>query len=405
MMDSGNLAYEIIDKMYTFGVKPLIVEKQDYAYIKDPVFDIKRNRVVAEVLKSIIRSDLEPDEKIIQKLCMFLCTNQNIDGSWNEIHVNYNQPSSLITSIVADALLLYNTKKKDKKIQKVIDTAKDYVISQERSPGYFVKSKLYTADHLNVDATCGAFLAAYDKVFSDDTCLTIAQRTAKHICDYQNTDGSYPYIVAKGTDSPLMDVPCIHYQGVTLYYLSKIQEIIQEKCLENNMMKGTSWLSHVQMKNGRFDWSKSGLMFASYLSGAYAFAFSTFMYASQWDEKYKENAQQCLMELQKNCNSLCLRWEKDGWLSYPFSISKSLQSASIGKHSYKHTLYRLGYFSYRELARRKHAKHVDDTFFRNLTNLFKIKVSTVEPFTNYPDLFMSSEIMDCLSYRGINKVS
>ena len=69
--------FEIIDNVYESGIKPLIVEKEKYAYIKDPVFDIKRNRVVAEVLKAIINSNLEVDEKIVAKLCRYLEKTQN----------------------------------------------------------------------------------------------------------------------------------------------------------------------------------------------------------------------------------------------------------------------------------------------------------------------------------------
>ena len=41
----------------------------------------------------------------IEKLLNWLLDKQNSDGSWNEVHVNYNHPSALITSIVGEALV------------------------------------------------------------------------------------------------------------------------------------------------------------------------------------------------------------------------------------------------------------------------------------------------------------
>ncbi len=397
MKGAESLAYELLDGIYNTGVKPLIVEKEKYAYIKDPVFGIKRNRVVAETLKAIVRLDLEKDEKIIEKLCRYLVKTQNKDGSWNEIHPNYNQPSALITSIVGEALLVCHKRFASDGLEKCVHLAKDFVLSMEKSPGYFLKSKQYKADHLNVDATCGAFLASYGKFFSDEECVRVARETAKHICNHQLSDGSYPYTVSKGDSAYLLDVPCIHYQGVTIYYLSKIDEVITEKWLHDSLIGGVEWLSKTQMSDGRFDWSKSGLMFAYYLSGAYAFAFSSFLYVSRWDKKYLENARLCLEVLKNNTCDLCLRWEKDSWMTFPLSFPISLKTALIGSYPFKHKLFRLGYGLYRQMARRRYSTRIDDKFFRVLTDVLNQKTSTIEPFANFPDLFMTTEVMDCIS--------
>jgi len=392
-------AYEIINSIYTYGVKPLIVEKEDYAYIRDPVFDVKRNRIIAETLKTIIRleSNLEKDEKIILKLYGHLEKNQNNDGSWNEIHPDYNQPSALITSIIGEALLLFHEKFPNKNLEESVHLARDYVLSQEKSPGYFLKSVQYTADHLNVDATCGAFLALYGKIFSDEHCIKIAKQSAKHICDHQFLDGSYPYTINKGNYPYLLNIPCIHYQAVTLYYLSKIHAVIKEKWLEENLKKGTEWLFAAQKNNGQFDWSKSGLMLTYYLVGAYAFAFSSFVYASKWNEKYFEKAKLCLNVIKENTKELCLRWEKNSWTTFPLSISLTFRTALIGDYPLKHRLERFGFGLFRQIARRRIATQTDVKLYTILANILNVKTLSRESFKNYPDMFMTSEVLDCLS--------
>ena len=248
MKDDGDITYEIIARIYTNGVKPLIVEEENYAYISDPIFNIKRNRVIAEILKTIMRVNVEKSEKIIIKLINYLVKNQNHDGSWNEVHPNYNQPSALITSIVGEAFLIFIEKFPNSKLEKKIHSAANYILSKEKSSGYFIKSKKFTADHLNVDATCGAFLAEYGKTYSSEKHIEIAKLTAKHIVENQFSDGSYPYTINKGNYQYTHNFPCIHYQGVTIYYLSKINDIIKKDWLQESLIKGVNWLSKEQKK-------------------------------------------------------------------------------------------------------------------------------------------------------------
>jgi len=397
MNDIKDIAYEISKRLYHGGIKPLITEKENYAYIKDPIFDIKRNRVVAEVLKAILRLKLESDKNIIKKFCNYLLKNQNKDGSWNEIHPNYNQPSSLITSIVGETLLFVYEKYEQKNLQESIFKASKYILSQEKSPGYFIKSKCYTADHLNVDATCGAFLALYGKEFSEEKTIDTARRAANHIHENLFLNGSFPYTVNKGNYAYEFNVPCIHYQGVTMFYLSKINEVIKEKWLINDLKNGAKWLSNVQLDNGSFDWSKSGLMFSYYLSGAYAFAFSSFIYASRWDKKYLKNANLCLDVLNRNINDLVLRWERSSWKTFPWSIQRDLRTALLGNYPLGHTIFRFGYGLYREIARRRISDQIDENLFNKLSSILKIESSTIEPSNNYPDIFMTSEVIDTIS--------
>ncbi len=397
MNDIEDNAYEISKRLYYDGIKPLIIEKENYAHIEDPIFGIKRNRVIAEVVKAMIRLKLESDENIIEKFCNFLLKNQNKDGSWNEIHPNYNQPSTLITSIVGEALLLVYEGYGEKNLEEPIRRAKNYILSQERTEGYFIKSKYYTADHLNVDATCGAFLASYGRIFSDDQCIKIAVTAAQHICDHQFSDGSYPYTIDKGNYGYAFNIPCIHYQGVTMYYLTKIYHCSKEEFIKKSLLKAGDWLVSVQKNDGKFDWSKSGLMFAYYLSGAYAFSSASFAYISKWEKKYAENGDKCLNILNQNVKDLILRWEKDNWISFPFSLITTLKTSKIGCFPIKQKIFRFGYGLYRQMARRRFSIYPDDKLFLNITKHFKIKTSTIEPFSNYPDLFMSSEVLDCLS--------
>jgi hypothetical protein len=397
MNDLKDNAYEISNRLYFNGIKPLIIEKENYAYIEDPIFGIKRNRVVAEVLKAVLRLKLESNESIIKKLYNFLKKNQNKDGSWNEIHPNYNQPSALITSIIGEALLMIYEQYPSSGLEKSIHCASSFVLSQEKSPGYFLKSIQRISDHLNVDATCGAFLALYGKKFFDEKIIEVARKTADHIKEHQFSNGSFPYTINKGNYDYLLDVPCAHYQGVTLFYMSKINDIIKEEWLKNCLKSGVKWLSDVQRDEGRFDWSKSGLMFSNYLSGAYAFAFSSFLYASRWDNKYFDNANLCLYVLKRNIHNLVLRWEGDQWNNLPRSIYEVIRTALLGNYPLRHKVFRFGYGLYRQIARRRFSDLLDDKFFKNLTSLLNLESSTIEPLTNYPDLFMTSEVIDCLS--------
>lgn len=393
-MDTNEITSDFINSI-SYNVRKNVIENRETAYILDPVFKIVRNRVNAEFVKTLIR--MGKDEALTKKIIRFIVGEQGNDGSWNEIHPNYNQPSALITSIIGDSLILGSNLFQNAELEKSINSAKDYVISQEND-GIFLKSETYTADHLNVDATCGAFLAKYGKEYDDAKCIGVATRTAKHICNNQSPDGSFPYTTTKGNYSYNLNIPCVHYQGVTLYYLTKIHEVIDEEWLKDAIIKGCEWLSNVQKDNGKFKWSKSGLMFAYYLSGSYAFAFSSFKYASSWNKEYLENANKSLDILKANTQGIMLRWENDKWITFPSSILTTLSTAFLGDYPYNYKLFRLGYGFYRQMARRKISEEVDGKLFKNLIKLLNLKVSTVESFSNYPDMFMTSEVLDCLSY-------
>ncbi len=46
-------------------------------------------------------------------------------------------------------------------------------------------------------------------------------------------------------------------------------------------------------------------------------------------------------------------------------------------------------------ARRRRSRKVNDGAFKALASALRLKTSKVDPSANYPDLFMTSEILDC----------
>jgi hypothetical protein len=374
-------------------VKKQVVFENGAASIVDPVFQIRRNRVNAEFCKTLIR--LRKDPSLVDKLFNTIVGSQNPDGSWNEIHPNYNQPSALITAFIGEALL-YRPKDCTKYFSS-LEKAKKFVLLCEKKPGYFLKSDQYTADHLNVDASCGAFLALYGKIFSDQECLNAARRAAERICSNQ-VRGYYPYTTDQGSYTFPLNVPCIHYQGVTMYYLAKIHRILPEDWIRESLLKGAEWLASAQYPDGRFDWSKSGLMFAYHLSGAYAFAYASFRFVSRWNPVYYDRADRCLTQLLRNRSGIVLRWESDHWLNFPRSVLDAFIVSGIGGFPLKERMFRFGYGLYRETTRRRFDVKANDKIFNVLRSLFHIQASTIDPSNNYPDMFMTSEVMDCLSW-------
>jgi len=236
--------------------------------------------VCAECVKTLLRLKNDSDVylDISKNMLNWLVNRQNTDGSWNEVHVNYNKPSSLVTSIVGDAIIDGYVHFKNDELAESAKNAMNFVLTNEVDDGYFQKSTLYRADHLNVDATCGAFLSKYGLVFSDVSCSDAAQRVVRHIFDYQNKDGSFPYTVNdRGHYDKPLEVPCIHYQAVTIYFIIQILDSLNTDLqYYDELNQAISWLDGVLGKDGRFDWSKSGLMFSYYLSGAYAFTIPCF---------------------------------------------------------------------------------------------------------------------------------
>ena len=108
MKEFNKRIYATISQVIEKGIMPNLVMKDSVAYTVDPVYEIKRDRVNAECVKAMVRvNNINGKDytDIIEKILNRLVQKQNTDGSWNEVHVKYDQPSALITSIVGEALL------------------------------------------------------------------------------------------------------------------------------------------------------------------------------------------------------------------------------------------------------------------------------------------------------------
>ncbi|NLA99453.1 MAG: terpene cyclase/mutase family protein [Methanomicrobiales archaeon] len=376
-------------------VRKLAVVDGETAYIRDPVFPVIRNRVHAEVAKAMLRLGGDP---LVAPLLNYAVGCQNPDGSWNEVHVNYNEPSALITAFIGDALL---EGKEQCLHDEALQKARDCVLAAELRPGYFLKSRGYTADHLNVDASCGAFLARYAERYDDRDARAAALRAAENVVHHQHPDSAYPYTVDRGTYPYIFNLPCVHYQGVTIYYLAKANEVLCDDRIDESIMRGVQWLAAAQRPDGRFDWSRSGLSFASYLSGAYAFALASFVYAARMDDRYREHAARCLARLEQDVQGLAPRWEPGSWAGLVPSVATVARTASLGDYPLQHQAFRFGYGMYREIARRRYGEAAGTRSFEVFSRLLGIRSSTVEPSNNFPDLFMTAEVLDCLSQSGV----
>lgn len=379
----------------TGTVRNLAVVEGEAAYIRDPVFPVVRNRVHAEVCKAMLRTGGDP---LVGPILNYVAACQNPDGSYNEVHVNYNEPSALITAFVGDALLEAASRYPH---EEALVKARDFVLASEMRPGCFLKSSGYTADHLNVDASCGAFLARYAERYDDRDARAAAERAAENVVRHQCKCGAYPYAVDKGTYPYVFKLPCVHYQGVTIYYLAKANDVLLDDRIDESITKGVRWLADAQRPDGRFDWSRSGLSFAYYLTGAYAFAQASFVYASRFDGGYRRHADLCLDRLDANVQGLVPRWEPGSWSDIAGSVPTAVKTAALGGYPLPHQAFRFGYGMYREIARRRYAETAETRSFEVLCRLFGIRTSTVEPSKNFPDLFMTSEVLDCLSQSGI----
>ncbi len=144
-------------------------------------------------------------------------------------------------------------------------------------------------------------------------------------------------------------------------------------------------------------------MFAYYLSGAYAFAIPCFMYGTKWSSNYSENAEKAMSVLETNVKSIVNRWERGSILSFPLYIFTALNTANIGNYPVSHKLFRFGYGMYRQFARCRFSNSVNPKIFNIISKVMNVNTSTVEPDNNFPDLFMTSEVLDCLSYSLVKE--
>ena len=374
----------------------------DVAFLEDDFTGVVRTRTTAELCSAMIKMQkLNKKEytEIIKKITNWLIIKQNKDGSWNETHVNYDNPSSVFTAICGLTLLEVNEEKLNIKIPKtVLDNAANFLIKQEIKNGHFRKSEHYHADVLNADAMISAFLIRYGVNQNNVKYLEVAKRGLKNIISQQKDNGEFPY-GSKIVQYPYkhhLDVPCIHYQTVTLYYLDKCSDKIPDNELKNSIYNGIKWLQNNQKETGEFDWRKSGLNFALYLTATYGFA--VYLYS-----KYSPSTNKLLI-----CNTvqilnnqyekgILLRWEKSSIVKMIQGILFSIKGGSIGGYPVNFKILRTLHRIHREIARLKENEKMIPSKITKVKTGYSAILSTVESSTNYPDLYMTTQTLDAMA--------
>ncbi len=109
MQEFNGKIYTTISQIIEEGIMPNLTVNDTVAYTIDPVYGISRDRVDAEFTKALIRINKLSEKDytpIIEKILNRLVQKQNTDGSWNEVHVKYDQPSVLVTIAILDGFVL-----------------------------------------------------------------------------------------------------------------------------------------------------------------------------------------------------------------------------------------------------------------------------------------------------------
>ena len=97
-----------VTKKLLDGVMEQVTITDEEAFVNDKVTKVIRTRVTAEICSTLVKLHslkILENKMLIQKMSRWLIDNQNSNGSWNEAHINYNQPSTVFTSVCALSLL------------------------------------------------------------------------------------------------------------------------------------------------------------------------------------------------------------------------------------------------------------------------------------------------------------
>jgi len=179
--------------------------------------------------------------------------------------------------------------------------------------------------------------------------------------------------------------------------------VLKEDRIDESLAMGVQWLAAALCPCGRFNWSGSGLSFAYHLSGRMRSRTPPSSMHPGNNGRYREHAGLCLNRLEETVRGgLCAqvgnrvpgaacprrslqqrRWHRSGSTRYGTGRSGSA-TQSTG-----------------QIARRRYSETAETRSFKALCRLLRIRSSTVEPSKNFPDLFMTSEVLDCLSQSGI----
>ena len=397
--ETSNITKQLLD-----GVMKQITVTDEDAFVSDDVTKVVRTRITAEICSTLVKLHslkISDNQLLIKKMTKWLIDNQNSNGSWNETHLHYNQPSTVFTSICALSLLEVSESFPEFNINKeIFHNAAKFILDQEIDFGAYKKSELVHADILNADAMAAAFLLKFGNKSSNENYIKAGERAIANICLHQFIDGAYPYSGPKRAYPYKYHfyIPCIHYQAVTLYYLIKSALYIKSESLQHSILSGAKWLLKNQKDNGYFQWKNSGLNFALYLSATYAFVLPIYQNLLSDDTNATKLMRESLNVLKEQIfDNILLRWEKGNSKSVIVGFFEATKGGSIGEYPLVFKLMRTLHRLHREISRMKISNHITPSKLISRPTGYSAYLGHVESSTNHPDLYMTSEALDALS--------
>jgi hypothetical protein len=397
--ETSNITKQLLDGV----MKQLTVTDED-AFVSDDVTKVIRTRITAEICSTLVKLHslkISDNQLLIKKMAKWLIDNQNSNGSWNETHLHYNQPSTVFTSICALSLLEVSESFPEFNInEEIFHNAAKFILDQEIDFGAYKKSELVHADILNADAMAAAFLLKFGNKSSNENYIKAGERAIANICLHQFIDGAYPYSGPKRAYPYKYHfyIPCIHYQAVTLYYLIKSAHYIKSESLQHSILSGAKWLLKNQKDNGYFQWKNSGLNFALYLSATYAFVLPIYQNLLSDDTNATKLMRESLNVLKEQIfDNILLRWEKGNSKSVIVGFFEARKGGSIGEYPSIFKFMRILHRFHREISRMKISNHITPSKLISRPTGYSAYLGHVESSTNHPDLYMTSEALDALS--------
>lgn len=393
-----------VTKKLLDGVMEQVTITDEEAFVNDKVTKVIRTRVTAEICSTLVKLHslkILENKMLIQKMSRWLIDNQNSNGSWNEAHINYNQPSTVFTSVCALSLLEVSESFPEFNInEEIFDKAAKFILDQEIDFGAYKKSEHVHADILNADAMAAAFLLKFGSKSSTEKYTKAGKRAIANICLQQFSNGAYPYSGPKRAYPYKYHffIPCIHYQAVTLYYLIKSAFYIKSDRLEQSILSGVEWLVKNQKEDGYFEWKNSGLNFALYLSATYAFVLPIYQNLLSNNTNATKLMKESLSVLKEQIfDNILLRWEKGNSKSVIVGFFEAGKGGSIGEYPILFKLMRTLHRLHREISRMKVSSNLIPSKLISRPTGYSAYLGTVESSTNHPDLYMTSEALDALS--------
>ena len=397
--ETSNITKQLLD-----GVMKQITVTDEDAFVSDNVTKVIRTRITAEICSTLVKLHslkISDNKLLIKKMTKWLIDNQNSNGSWNETHLHYNQPSTVFTSICALSLLEVSESFPEFNINKeIFHNAAKFILDQEIDFGAYKKSELVHADILNADAMAAAFLLKFGNKSSNENYIKAGERAIANVCLHQFIDGAYPYSGPKRAYPYKYHfyIPCIHYQAVTLYYLIKSALYIKSESLQHSILSGAKWLIKNQKDDGYFQWKNSGLNFALYLSATYAFVLPIYQNLLSDDTNATKLMRESLNVLKEQIfDNILLRWEKGNSKSVIVGFFEATKGGSIGEYPLVFKLMRILHRLHREISRMKISNHITPSKLISRPTGYSAYLGHVESSTNHPDLYMTSEALDALS--------